>query len=455
MTPPDTMRWERLLDSGRYGTDRPEPDPGQDPRSPFERDYDRIVFSGHFRRLGRKTQVHPLNENDHIHTRLSHSMESASLGRSLGVHVGRLLEAGGELPGGLCPGHVGQVVQAACLAHDIGNPPFGHSGEEAIKAWFKAWLADNDTLAAALSAAQRADLTRFDGNAMALRIMVRTGFEENGTGMRPTLAVLGALMKYPRTADNAPPGKDKFSCLHGERSTLEQVAARLGLPGPPGDHRRHPLAFLTEAADDICYRVMDLEDAMELDILPGRFLLDEFKDALEMDAARVDDYAARPRRSRNGSLRAAIMTRAIGACVAAFRDNYDAIMRGEFAPGLLDVAREPASQRLREVYGEVEDRLFRSRRKVELELGAQRSLGLLLDTLIPGALALCADAPPARGGLCTPAQAAALLGRERAETLRAPGAGPYEAAVLVLDYLAGMTDHYATALSRRFMGLGG
>lgn len=451
MTPPDSMHWELLLSGRRHGTDRPEPAPGDDPRSPFQRDYDRIVFSGHFRRLGRKTQVHPLNENDHIHTRLSHSMESASLGRSLGVLVGRFLRERGELPAGCDPEHVGQVVQAACLAHDIGNPPFGHSGEEAIKAWF----ADNAGLFAGVSGARLADLTRFDGNAMALRILVRTGFEEGGTGMRPTLAVLGALMKYPRTAVNAPAGKDKFSCLQSEAEVLDEVAGRLGLPGAAGNYGRHPLAFLTEAADDICYRVMDLEDAMELGILPGDFLLTEFKDALELDAAKAADYAARPMRARNGSLRAAIMTRTIGACIAAFREHYDAIMRAEMADGLLDVSAHPACRRLAAVYRRVSGDLFLSRRKVELELGAQRSLGLLLDTLMPGALGLCPGAEATRRSVCTPDQAAAILGRERADALRAPGAGPYEAAVLVLDYLAGMTDHYATGLSRRLLGLGG
>ncbi|WP_169734356.1 dGTP triphosphohydrolase [Desulfocurvus vexinensis] len=448
MTPPDSMRWDLLLSGSRHGTDRPEP--ADDPRSPFQRDYDRIVFSGHFRRLGRKTQVHPLNENDNIHTRLSHSMESASLGRSLGQHVGRFLAGRGQLPAGLDPEHVGQIVQAACLAHDIGNPPFGHSGEEAIKGWFAA----NADLFAGVPEAHLADLTRFDGNAMALRILVCTGFEEGGTGMRPTLAVLGALMKYPRTAANAPAGKDKFSCLQSEAGVLDEVAGRLGLPGEPGNYARHPLAFLTEAADDICYRVMDLEDAMELGILPGDFLLTEFKDALDMDAARVADYAARPMRARNGSLRAAIMGRAVPACVAAFTTYHEAIMRGAFGASLLEAAADPLCQRLLEVYGGVEDRLFRSRRKVELELGAQRSLGLLLDTLMPAALAVCGGA--ARRGPGTRAQVAAILGRERVAALQAGDAAcPYQAAVLVLDYLAGMTDHYATGLSRKFLGLGG
>jgi dGTPase len=316
------MHWELLLSGRRHGTDRPEPAPGDDPRSPFQRDYDRIVFSGHFRRLGRKTQVHPLNENDHIHTRLSHSMESASLGRSLGVLVGRFLRERGELPAGCDPEHVGQVVQAACLAHDIGNPPFGHSGEEAIKAWF----ADNAGLFAGVSGARLADLTRFDGNAMALRILVRTG-SRGRTGMRPTLAVLGPADEYPRTAVNAP-----------RASTIQLPASEAKFwtrsPGGWGSRARRATTGATpglshEAADDICYRVMDLEDAMELGILPGDFLLTEFKDALELDAAKAADYAARPMRARNGSLRAAIMTRTIGACIAAFREHYDAIMRAE------------------------------------------------------------------------------------------------------------------------------
>jgi dGTPase len=438
------MNWTSLLSTARYGTDKAH-DPN-DFRSPFQCDYDRIIFSGHFRRLGRKTQVHPLNENDHIHTRLSHSLETASVGRSLGQSVGAFLEEGGELPQGLTREHVGQVVQAACLAHDIGNPPFGHSGESAIKAWSRR----NAGIFSGLDEKYLHDLTRFDGNAMSFRILVRTGFDENDTGMRPTLAVLGALMKYPLTSTHT--AKEKFSVLQSEVHILEEVAGRLGLVGGPGCYARHPLAFLTEAADDICYRVIDLEDATILGILPGGYMLEHFREPLGLTRDSVDAHAGQQVRPRNSRLRAAIMGRAIRACTTAFRDNYDAIMRGQLAGSLLDVSPDPVCRALVEVYKTASTDIFLSKRKVELELGAQRSLAVLLDTFMHPALGFCGSVRGAGQG----DQIRAILGPDRVDALeRGDPLCPYHIAILVLDYLVGMTDQYATGMCRKFIGLGG
>lgn len=286
------MNWRRLLDPKRYrhshsrqanqtsvSTSQEE----QNGRSEFKKDLDRVTFSSSFRRLGRKTQVHLLSQNDQIHTRLSHSLEVACVGRSLGVEIGRWLEdeakqkalAEATIPEGFHHSTLGEIVQAACLAHDIGNPPFGHAAEEAIREWFNEQLRDKVEWSQMLSPEEIDDLACFDGNAMAFRVVAYREFYVTKGGMRLTYPTLGALLKCPRTSHLARSKKNKFSCFQTEYEQLCKVATGLGLVEKTRDDRRHiaeyarhPLAHLVEAADDICYRVLDIEDAMELGLLP-------------------------------------------------------------------------------------------------------------------------------------------------------------------------------------------
>jgi len=435
------MDWEKLLDTTRYGRDS-----GRDTvRSPFRKDIDRITFSDHFRRLARKTQVHPLNENDHIHSRLTHSLEVASVGKSLGELIGFFLEERQELPEGVQPRDVGEAVQAACLAHDIGNPPFGHSGEEAIKDWFRKW----PNLKVAMGPEFRGDFTKFDGNAMAVRVLLSTGFHT--TGMSPTYAVLGALLKYPWSSDYEA-GKDKFSYFQTEAEAMERVADTLGLIPMGERYSRPPLAYLTEAADDICYRIIDIEDATEMGILDEHFMYKSFVDRLDDIDGRYPGIRDAHFRQRNSVLRAHLITMATAEAVELFKANYDAIMDGLFDmnSSLMGESGGGICQHIRDVYRGIKGTLFLSRRKAILELGAQNALGRLLDQTMSEVHNFCNDeGSPNRDKIKL------LIGNDIVDRIMAEETHcQYRITMAIVDYISGMTDHYATDLCRKFLGLG-
>lgn len=365
------MDWTKLLTTDCYNSKKSESsdvscDTNFECRTIFQKNIDKIIFSSHFRRLSRKTQVHPLNENDHIHSRLIHSLETACVGRSLGQYIGDFLFERKELPDNFIPEHIGQIVQAACLAHDIGNPPFGHSGEEAIKGWAK-------NIEQLKNIKHKKDFLSFDGNAMAFRVLVSTGYDGGERGMSPSYSVLGSLLKYPRISRHAGQ-KEKFSCFGSEKDVLEKVAEKLGLIGNIGNYARHPLAFLTEAADDLCYQILDLEDATELNILNSSFMLRKFKDVLEFDSNKLEKIRHECVRDRNSKIRSKIMDKAIPALVKVFEEKYDDIMIGNFNSSLFDTSNDPTIKRLREVYKEASSDIFYSRRKVELEIGLRNQL---------------------------------------------------------------------------------
>ena len=236
-------------------------------RSAFEMDFDRIVYSGPFRRLARKTQVHPMALNDQVHTRLTHSLEVASVGRSLGHRLGKFLRGRGEIGEGREMDLV-WIIQAACLAHDIGNPPFGHAGEFAIREWVKGHRGEvfGD---AEVSTGVRADWEIFEGNAQGFRIAAR-GDNAAAGYLRLTFATLGAMVKYPWDSLDARAKKlGEFNVFSTEKVLFEEMGERMGMVRG-GGMARHPLSFLSEAADDICYRILDLEDAAEMGILEER-----------------------------------------------------------------------------------------------------------------------------------------------------------------------------------------
>ena len=212
------MKWCALLSQKRLN----KHDDGihLDARSQYHKDYDRIVFSSAFRRMGRKTQVHPLANNDHIHTRLTHSIEVGSVGRSLGLIIGEFLKQQGDLPADISPQEIGAIVQAACLAHDIGNPPFGHAGEFAIRHWFN----ENRQHLAQLNAAELNDLAIFEGNAQGFRVVANTENHYNNGGLHLTYATLGTLMKYPWFSDNPIAAQQgKFNFFQERYSIIKKI----------------------------------------------------------------------------------------------------------------------------------------------------------------------------------------------------------------------------------------
>ena len=243
--------------------------PGSAERTAFQQDYDRIVFTSAFRRMKDKTQVFPLSKSDYVRTRLTHSLEASCVGRSLGALVGREIIARHELKN-VESGDFGAIVAAACLAHDIGNPPFGHAGEDAIREWFRnSGLLERHPF----TPAQRADFEHYEGNAQGFRIVTRLQNPAN-PGLQLTSAVLAAFTKYPRPSSVATEldGKSgkKFGFFQQDIDNFRQVARSTGLVEriPGTAWRRHPLAFLVEVADDTCYLIVDLEDAARLGFVP-------------------------------------------------------------------------------------------------------------------------------------------------------------------------------------------
>lgn len=376
------MKWRDLLSSDRTGDrgytkeiDRPF----------YVKDSDRITFSHSFKRLANKTQVHPLYENDHLHHRLIHSIEARVVGRSLGAAVGRRLKAENLIDSEQHQAIAG-VVNAACLAHDIGNPPFGHAGEAAIGEWFAINFNTNNILLSTLSDIKRSEFLEFEGNAQGFRILTRLEMHRNHGGMRLSNAVLGAFTKYPTTcyiknktkSDYC--GQKKFGLFESDISVFSVIAKNLGLIEEKSANgtwwRRHPLVFLVEAADDICYNILDLEDAF----LSGDVDFITVKDIL---SSLVPEYSANGADKKEiiSSLRAHGINKAIYACVDAFIENYDAIMTGTFSSGLIEESK------LRNEFGHIKSvswqQIFKSPRKTQLEILGRKVIHNVLDGILP------------------------------------------------------------------------
>lgn len=434
------MDWGRLLTPHRAHHELSgEPEPG---RSHFHKDHDRIVFSSAFRRLGRKTQVHPLSLNDHIHTRLTHSIEVGSVGRSLGIMAGEAIAD--ELPPWITPSDLGAIVQAACLAHDIGHPPFGHAGEYAVRDFFRRHRGGE--LLAELSPEQRDDLCIFEANAHGFRVVSQTEYHQFEGGMRLTYPTLGTLMKYPWTSVHAG-AKEKFGCFQSERSQFNEVASRLGLLAlAPDKYCRHPLCFLLEAADDICYTILDLEDALELNILQYEAVEQILLQLCGWETPHeyAQDTRLSPRR-RISAFRGRAMERMLASALAAFVRHQDAMLRGEYHGELLldgdaDVAAGVnAGKKL------AYEKVFRNARKSELEIGAFSTIGTLLEVFC--------NAVYEQHKTGTPSFRYRRVLDLMGGNAPAPDQPLYEAYMRVLDYVAGMTDQYATYLAHQIGGM--
>jgi dGTPase len=375
------MQWDRLLNPGRLC----RPDFAEAPGRPaYLQDYDRILFSEPFRRLAQKTQVHPLYEHDHVHHRMIHSLETASVGRSLGTMAGQaMLEEGyiSEVQREVIAG----TIQAACLLHDIGNPPFGHSGEDSIGQWFATQFQQGRGVAGLIPKAQQSEFEAFEGNAQGFRIAARLEMARREGGMRLSYATLGAFMKYPCTAEakqmNEPGyvGLKKFGVFQSEAALFAEVAEALGLRAEgagAGKHwRRHPLAFLVEAADDICYRILDLEDAATVGDLSSAQVI-----ACLEEIAGTPNRANDPKASMRDIVafrRASAINQAIEAAVEAFMLNYETIMAGDFNDGLMEVSSKA------EAFAKMKDisnaRIFTAQRKTELEIAGRQVIFAVLD----------------------------------------------------------------------------
>ncbi len=436
-----SMQWQKLLTPKRYGH---EDLPQELGRSHFHKDHDRIIFSSAFRRLGRKTQVHPLALNDHIHTRLTHSIEVGSIGRTLGIRVGELISE--KLPSWVSPHDLGMIVQSACLAHDIGNPPFGHAGEYAIRDWFK--RAEGEQLLISLSEQQKCDIQTFEGNAQGFRVVTTIENHLYAGGLRLTYPTLGTLIKYPWLSSGAT-AKGKFSCYLTELEFMKKLADELGLISL-GENRwcRHPLTYLMEAADDICYAILDLEDAMELNILSFeriRPIMQKLCGDLEFDDSVFHSQASS--RRKLSALRGKAMENMVESVISVFIENYALIMKGEYQGELLLDGNPQVAQGLAEAKTIARQEVFPDTRKTELEVGAYSSLGVLL-----GSFCQAVFEQHQKG--------AARLSYRSEKILSLMGIHApdpewdlYHAYMRVLDFISGMTDNYAAYLSRQIGGI--
>ena len=453
------MKWEDLLLDERFRLSTTKKEDG---RSQFQKDIDRITFSSAFRRLGRKTQVHPLNDNDHIHTRLSHSLEVACVGRSLGTLIGNFLKKENELPSQFTPLNVGEIVQAACLAHDIGNPPFGHAGEEIIRKWFEEAFSSSGKLNAgslSLTEDERKDFLNFDGNAMALRTVTYREYFTSKGGMRLTYATLGTMLKYPWTVHYAGK-KKKFSCFQSEFDILSDIGNKLKLAPSniekpkKAKYARHPLAFLVEAADDICYKILDLEDAVELKILPTNFITENFKELLRLEPDEKAFLSSEVSlRTKNAFIRGKTMEILIADVVDVFKKNYSDIISGNLEKSLLDIASHKSITRLNNVYKTASESIYSSKRKTILEIGAFSTIGNLLYNLTEAAKDIAIKKPEERSYKTKKIEE---LIRENIhfDTTHPHPESIYHYLMIVVDYIAGMTDQYATLINRQILGLG-
>ena len=435
-------KWDRLLSNKRVrlaadgavelsGPHRP------DVRSPYEIDYERVVFASPFRRLARKTQVHPFSEVDHVHNRLTHSIEVASVGHTLAREVGSFLVERGDLPPERV-GHVCWTVQAAGLAHDIGNPPYGHSGEAAIQAWAEKLaneLGDDPVWN---------DFRFFDGNAQTFRMMSRPDLRDTSY-FRLTAAALGTLVKYPRLASHFPKGyagQRKMAAFTSEETIFRAVWDELGLVRPDGSFMRHPLSYLSEAADDICYRIADFEDAVLMGLLPYDEVAEIFLKAIPSELHETNRGQPIQR------LRALAIHHLIRAFVAQFEEHYDEIMDGTFDGDLRARLTGSEGESLDDIQRRYEV-LFSNHRKVIAEIGSYSQFNFILTLFLRFLQKVTVERCPSFDELPAIVRHLVQLAWDRAY---------YEAhqhetrawwAHAVLDFVVGMTDDYINALAHR------
>ncbi|WP_244224596.1 dGTP triphosphohydrolase [Corallococcus sicarius] len=470
-----TERWRRLLSNTRIGSEsRPTlaassatPDAARrllDERTAYDRDYDRIVFSSEFRCLHDKTQVFPLSTSDYTRTRLTHSIEASCVGRSLGQQAGLgLREQGVDLE----PARMGTIVAAACLAHDIGNPPFGHSGEAAIQHWVEQRLTPPGTGSASpfQTEAEWKDLRDFEGNAQGFRILNRLQSRERRGGLRYTAATLGAMSKYPRPSvlpGSREPAKGivsekKFGYFQDDRELAELAYRELGLrEREPGVFCRHPLAFLVEAADDICYAVIDLEDSAKLGLLPMQQAC-ELLESLLPEAPR-----SRPSRhleTRMAQARAMAIGELIPACVSAFLEHAAALEAGTLETSLRSL-RPEVKKKLGAITDLTRRYGYESERVLQIESAGFKTLGGLLEMF---ACAVVAEAPNREERKLRQLMPLECFQRpefaaaddeappERDEAIRR--LSPYRRLLCVTDYISGLSDSRAVELFQRLSGI--
>ena len=442
----DTMNWQQLISNKRLGQEN-RPPTHHDARSEFKRDYDRLIFSAPFRRMQNKTQVFPLPGSVFVHNRLTHSLEVASVGMSLGNDVAKaLINANPELADTFLP-QIGTIVSTACLAHDMGNPPFGHSGEKAIQTYFTE--GKGSFLRELVSDSFWNDITHFEGNAYAFRLLTHRFKGRRDGGFVMTYATLASIVKYP-FASAAASRKGKFGFFASEQDIYERIATELGIcrlsaADEPLRYARHPLVFLVEAADDICYEIMDIEDAHKLRILTyddtRELLLGFFDDGMKAAILkRIDDEGITDDNEKVVYMRASVIGLLESLCVRTFVEHEDEILAGTFSDSLI----KHIPERERKAYEQCAKlsvrKIYQSKPVLDVELSGYRILETLMDVMI---------------------DAVYHPKRYYSQQLMMRVSSQYDIdstdlqtrIMAVIDYICGMTDVYALDIYQKINGI--
>ncbi|MBS1486010.1 MAG: dNTP triphosphohydrolase [Bacteroidetes bacterium] len=436
------MNWPQLLSPQRLQSKTDQHDQS---RSAFEQDYDRIIFSHPFRRLQDKTQVHPLPVDDFVHTRLTHSLEVSSVGRSLGKKVGEeILKRHISLNEKFSLFDFGAIVAAASLAHDLGNPPFGHAGEEAISDFFTHQY-EGQSLKPFVTESEWVDLTKFEGNAQGFRLLNQKQY-----GLRLTSAMLGAFTKYPCPAffperDKSRKSQKKFGFFESEKEIFEQLALELGLIQKGKSWSRHPLAFLVEAADDICYGIIDLEDGCRLGLVSEEETVALMAVILkeQFDRAKLNKLVGRT--ERLGVLRALTINKLVDECVSVFLEEEPAILNGNFDRALTDVI--PSAGGLKSISQLSVEKIYRARSVVEIEAGGHVVLpGLLREFIAVGQALQRQQLTSKQRNMqyLLPEEIRWAIGQQPENT--------YHMLRWVIDFISGLTDRHALSLYHKITG---
>jgi dGTPase len=440
------MNWQQLISNKRLGQEHRHPE-RHDDRTEFKRDYDRLIFSAPFRRLQNKTQVFPLPGSVFVHNRLTHSLEVSSVGMSLGSDVARLLtEAHPELRDTLFQ-EIGQIVATACLAHDMGNPPFGHSGEKAIQTFFTE--GPGSDLQRQVSHEFWDDITHFEGNANAFRLLTHQFEGRRQGGFVMTYSMLASIVKYPFSSAAAGK-KGKFGFFTSEKDDYRKIADELGIictsqPGDPLRYARHPLVYLVEAADDICYEIMDLEDAHKLKLLSygeiAALLLAFFPpDTQQRILQRIDEEQLTDDNEKVVYLRACVIGLLVNECVRAFVEGEEAILSGTYEGSLTDHISPVPCEAYRRCAQLSRQRIYRSQPVLDVELSGYKIMETLMQRMTEA--------------IMHPERYYSQQLIDRVSSQYAIASPDLETRIMaVIDYISGMTDVYALDVYQKICGL--
>ncbi|WP_435313522.1 deoxyguanosinetriphosphate triphosphohydrolase [Cellulophaga fucicola] len=444
------MNWEQLLSLKRFGDTNKRLRKEQDEtRLGFEVDYDRVIFSSSFRSLQDKTQVIPLSKTDFIHTRLTHSLEVSVVGRSLGRIVGKqILEKHPHLKEvhGYHYNDFGAIVAVASLAHDIGNPPFGHSGEKAIGEYFK--TGNGQKYKDQLSAKEYQDIIDFEGNANGFKLLTESRVGAEG-GLRLSYATLGTFMKYPKESLPKKPTKHiadkKFGFFQTEKEFFTEVAEELGLlqtrDGKDISFSRHPLTYLVEAADDICYTIIDFEDGINLGLISEDYAL-EYLIKLVKDKINTKKYNEMLyMQDRLSYLRALAINTLITDAVAIFLENEEAILDGSFSVSLLDKSNYIAQ--IKDIISLSISKVYKSQEVIEKEIAGYKIISDILD-VYANALVKTADG--------TASNYDKIILQTLPESYQKINGSLYSILLNTCCYVASLSDSSAVHIHNKIMG---